>query len=77
VLTLAASSIDRLEWYANLSTLPKLTGNTVDKFVLLQSVTKKICVCSDKFFLESYIQDVQGKVCMGLVANTSRYQKSV
>jgi hypothetical protein len=38
VQTMAASSIVTMEWHSNLSISPKITGETVDKFVLQQSV---------------------------------------
>jgi hypothetical protein len=58
---MSASSIVSMEWHLNLSVLPKLTGETVDKFVSQQSVAKETSNRGYKFYLESYIHDVQGK----------------
>jgi hypothetical protein len=50
-----------MEWLSNVSVLLELTLEAVDKFVSQQSLAKETSVLDDKFFLESYLCEVQGE----------------
>jgi hypothetical protein len=47
-------------WHTLLSVLPTLSGDSVDNFVKQQCVAKETSLRGYKFFVESYIHDVQG-----------------
>jgi hypothetical protein len=48
------------KWITLLSVLPALSGDSVENFVKQQSVAKDTSLRGYKFFVESYIHDVQG-----------------
>jgi hypothetical protein len=59
-----ASNVDDRSWSTLLSLLPAITGVTVDEFVRQQAIAKETSIRGYKFFLESYIHDVQGWFCL-------------
>jgi hypothetical protein len=58
---MAATNSDNVVWHTSLTALPNIPGDTVERFVSMPSVAKETSLRGYKFFLESYIHDVQGK----------------
>jgi hypothetical protein len=48
-------------WHHDLSYLPNISGEAVDKCILLQCVAKETSVRGYKFFHEHFIHEFEGK----------------
>ena len=60
---MAMSVVDIDCWHKNLTVLPRLSADGYDHFIEKHQVVKETTVRGYKFFLESYVHDVEGKFC--------------
>jgi hypothetical protein len=58
--TLQIIMTDFVRWGKNLQNLPVVSREVMDNFVKKQSLAKATSLRGYKFFLESYIHDVEG-----------------